>query len=97
MRNLYDIIQRPMITEKSTQLKNDHQTVAFRVNRHANQVEIKQAVEKLFKVKVESVHTAQFHGKKKRMGRYAGHRQDWKKAYVKLKSGEKMIELFDNV
>lgn len=97
MKSLYDIIQAPLITEKITQLKTDHQTVAFRVHRHANKVEIKQAVERLFKVKVDSVHTAQFHGKKKRLGRNVGYRQDWKKAYVKLKAGEKMIELFDNV
>jgi len=97
MKSLFDIIQRPMVTEKSTILKNDHRTVTFRVHRGANKVEIKEAVEKLFKVKVDSVHTAQFHGKKKRMGKYVGRRQDWKKAYVKLRDGEKMIDLFDNV
>lgn len=97
MKSIYDIIRRPMVTEKSTVLKNEHQTVTFRVHCDANKVEIKEAVEKLFKVKVDSVHTAQFHGKKKRLGKYVGRRQDWKKAYVKLKAGEKMIELFDNV
>jgi large subunit ribosomal protein L23 len=82
----------PVITEKSTHIKDNYRTVAFRVLRDANKIEIKDAVEKIFKVKVESVRTANFHGKKRRQGRYTGRRPDWKKAYVTLKQGEKMIE-----
>jgi large subunit ribosomal protein L23 len=65
--------------------------------RDANKIEIKDAVEKIFKVKVESVRTANFHGKKRRQGRYSGRRPDWKKAYVTLKQGEKMIEFSETV
>jgi large subunit ribosomal protein L23 len=82
----------PVITEKSTHVKENLRTVAFKVLRDANKIEIKNAVEKIFKVKVQSVRTARFHGKKRRQGRYAGRRPDWKKAYVTLKPGEKMIE-----
>ena len=97
MKNVYSVLKRPLITEKSTQMKEGLRTVAFQVDRSANKKEIKLAVEELFKVKVESVRTAIFHGKKKRMGRYEGHRSDWKKAYVTLKEGEKMIEVFEGV
>ncbi len=82
----------PVITEKSTRVKDDQRTVVFKVARDANKIEIKDAVEKIFKVKVESVRTAIFHGKIRRQGRYRGRRPDWKKAYVTLKQGEKMIE-----
>jgi large subunit ribosomal protein L23 len=87
----------PVITEKSTVLKDNLRTVAFKVLRDANKVEIKDAVEKIFKVKVQSVRTATFHGKKRRQGRYSGRRPDWKKAYVTLKEGEKMIEFSEAV
>ena len=97
MKNVYSVLKRPLITEKSTQMKEGFRTVAFEVDRSANKNEIKRAVEALFKVKVESVRTALFHGKKKRMGRYEGRRPDWKKAYVTLKEGEKMIEVFEGV
>ena len=86
------VLKLPLITEKSTQVKENLRTVAFKVLRDANKMEIKDAVEKIFKVKVESVRTANFHGKKRRQGRYTGRRPDWKKAYVTLKQGEKMIE-----
>lgn len=86
------VLKLPVITEKSTRVKEDRRTVAFKVLRDANKIEIKDAVEKIFKVKVESVRTANFHGKKRRQGRYSGRRPDWKKAYVTLKQGEKMIE-----
>ncbi len=82
----------PVITEKSTSVKENLRTVAFKVLRDANKIEIKDAVEKTFNVKVQSVRTAIFHGKKRRQGRYEGRRSDWKKAYVTLKKGEKMIE-----
>jgi len=86
------VLQTPVITEKSTLLKETLRTLAFKVLRDANKIEIKDAVEKIFNVKVESVRTANFHGKKRRQGKYAGRRSDWKKAYVTLKQGEKMIE-----
>ena len=94
MKDIYSVLKRPLITEKSTLLKEGFRTVAFQVDRSANKKEIKLAVEELFKVKVESVRTAIFHGKKKRMGRYEGHRPDWKKAYVRLAAGEKAIDFF---
>ncbi len=91
------ILILPVITEKSTFIKDTHRTVAFRVLRDANKIEIKDAVESIFKVKVESVRTANFQGKKRRQGRYTGRRPNWKKAYVTLKKGEKMIEFSEAV
>ena len=86
------VLKSPVITEKSTLLKENLQTLAFKVLRDANKIEIKDAVENIFDVKVAGVRTANFHGKKRRQGKYAGRRSDWKKAYVTLKKGEKMIE-----
>ena len=86
------VLKSPVITEKSTLLKETQQTLAFKVLRDANKIEIRNAVENIFKVKVASVRTAIFHGKKKRQGKYVGRRPDWKKAYVTLKPGEKMVE-----
>jgi large subunit ribosomal protein L23 len=86
------VLKSPVITEKSTLLKENLQVLAFKVLRDANKIEIKDAVENIFKVKVDSVRTAIFHGKKKRQGKFVGRRPDWKKAYVTLKKGEKMIE-----
>jgi large subunit ribosomal protein L23 len=97
MKDIFSVLKRPLITEKSTQMKESMRTVAFQVDRSANKNEIKRAVETLFKVKVESVRTSNFHGKKKRQGRHEGRRADWKKAYVTLKEGEKMIEVFEGV
>jgi large subunit ribosomal protein L23 len=91
------VLKLPVITEKSTHVKENLRTVAFKVLRDANKIEIKDAVEKIFKVKVQSVRTANFHGKKRRQGRYSGRRPDWKKAYVTLKQGEKMIEFSESV
>jgi large subunit ribosomal protein L23 len=91
------VLKQPVITEKSTRVKENLQTVTFKVIRDANKIEIKDAVEKIFKVKVHSVRTANFHGKKRRQGRYTGRRPDWKKAYVTLKQGEKMIEFSETV
>jgi large subunit ribosomal protein L23 len=91
------VLKLPVITEKSTLVKDNFRTVAFKVLRDANKIEIKDAVEKIFKVKVQSVRTAIFHGKKRRQGRYVGRRPDWKKAYVTLKQGEKMIEFSESV
>jgi large subunit ribosomal protein L23 len=95
MKNLYDVIRRPLITEKSTNLKDLQNTVCFEVHRDATKPEIKKAVEGLFGVKVADVRTARMHGKVKRQGRYSGQRPDWKKAYIVLKKGEKMIEFFE--
>ncbi len=97
MNRRESVLILPVITEKSTFIKETQRTVAFRVLRDANKIEIKDAVESIFKVKVESVRTANFHGKKRRQGRYTGRRPDWKKAYVTLKKGEKMIEFSEAV
>jgi len=95
MKNLYEVIRRPLITEKATNLKETQHTVGFEVHRDATKPEIKKAVETLFSVKVQKVRVSNVHGKVKRQGRYAGKRPDWKKAYVVLKQGEKMIEFFE--
>jgi len=97
MRDAYHIILKPIITEKTTQLKEKNREVCFQVASQANKTEIKKAVELLFKVKVESVRTQNMVGKWRRVGRGQGQRSDWKKAYVKLKEGEKMIEYFEAV
>ena len=97
MKDAYQVILRPVITEKSTLLKDINREVCFEVDRKANKAEIKTAVEQLFKVKVERVRTQSRRGKMKRVGRSQGRTKDWKKAYVKLKEGEKMIEFFEAV
>ena len=89
------IIIRPVITEKSTQLKDSDRIICFEVAREANKIEIKQAVERLFKTRVAEVRTQIKTGKVRRVGRNFGKRKDWKKAYVKLREGEKMIEYFE--
>jgi large subunit ribosomal protein L23 len=89
---LTDVIRRPLITEKTTLVREDGRTLVFEVSRDANKIDIKRAVESLFGSKVESVRTALAHGKMKRQGRYAGRRSDWKKAYVTLRQGEKLPE-----
>ncbi len=88
----YDVLKTPVVTEKSTFVKDNLHTLTFKVARRATKQEIKMAVEKIFKVKVASVRTANFHGKIRRQGRYSGRRPDWKKAYVTLRKGEKMVE-----
>jgi large subunit ribosomal protein L23 len=90
MKNIYDILRGPMLTEKGTILKEKENKVVFRVARDANKIEIKKAVEEMFKVKVDSVATISYKGKVKKMGRFEGRRPDWKKAIVKLKKGEKL-------
>ena len=95
MKNLYEVIRRPLITEKSTSLKEGQRTLCFEVHRQATKPEIKKAVESFFNVKVAAVRVANVHGKVKRQGRYQGRRPDWKKAYVVLAKGEKMVEFFD--
>jgi len=93
----FHIIRRPIITEKGLAVKETLQTVVFEVARAATKTQIKEAVQTIFKVKVDSVRTAQFHGKMRRRGRAEGFRPDWKKAYVKLAAGEKMIEYGENL
>ncbi|MBV8820216.1 MAG: 50S ribosomal protein L23, partial [Acidobacteriaceae bacterium] len=86
---IYDVIKTPIVTEKGVTKKDAERTLCFKVDSEANKTMIKQAVETLFKVKVEEVRTAVFEGKLRRRGRFAGYRSDWKKAYVKLKPGQK--------
>ena len=88
--NLYEVIQRPLVTEKGVLKKDNERTLCFQVHPEANKTQVKAAVEKLFKVKVDEVRTAMFDGKLRRRGRFSGYRSDWKKAYVKLKAGEKV-------
>lgn len=90
MKNLYDVLHSPLLTEKGTVLKEKDNKVMFRVAREANKIEIKRAVEEIFKVKVERVTTMNCKGKMKRLGRYEGKRSDWKKAIVTLREGEKL-------
>ncbi|MDX9745333.1 MAG: 50S ribosomal protein L23 [Syntrophales bacterium] len=92
----YRIIKRPLITEKSTLERDELDKYTFEVDRRANKIEIGQAVEKLFKVKVLNVRVMNMRGKRKRVGRNIGRTQDWKKAIVKLVPGSK-IEIFDGV
>jgi large subunit ribosomal protein L23 len=93
---LTDVIRRPLITEKTSILRErDGRTIVFEVATHANKTEIKRAVETLLGSKVEHVRTAIAHGKVKRQGRFSGQRSDWKKAYVKLRQGEKLPEFFE--
>lgn len=95
--NANQIIRRPLVTEKSTILREEGNVIAFEVDPHANKIEVKKAVEELFKVKVEEVRLFNVRGKMKRMGRWAGKRRDWRKAYVRLKAGEKAPEFVEGV
>ena len=89
---IYDVLRRPLVTEKGVAKKDDERTLCFEVAASANKTQVKAAVEKLFKVKVAEVRTANMEGKLRRRGRFTGYRPDWKKAYVKLKAGEKVPE-----
>jgi large subunit ribosomal protein L23 len=97
MKSPYQIIRKPVITEKGLAVKETEGTLVFQVAPEATKTEIKQAVQAIFKVKVDSVRTANFPGKERRRGKFAGYRPDWKKAYVRLKSGEKMPEYAQNL
>ncbi|MEA3362084.1 MAG: 50S ribosomal protein L23 [Thermodesulfobacteriota bacterium] len=88
MKPLYEIIRKPLISEKANLLKETAQIVTFEVDRGANKIEIKQAVEKAFDVKVKAVNTIQLRGKMKRVGSNLGQRNNWKKAYVTLEEGQ---------
>jgi large subunit ribosomal protein L23 len=89
---IYDVIKRPIVTEKGVAKKDAEQTLCFEVAPNANKTQVKAAVETLFKVKVDEVRTVNNRGKLRRRGRYAGFRSDWKKAYVRLKPGQKIPE-----
>lgn len=92
--NIYDVIKRPLISEKTSLEGEGKNVVAFEVDRAANKIEIKDAVEKLFKVDVVAVNTSVVRGKVKRVGARFGKRSNWKKAYVTLKEGSK-VDFFE--
>jgi large subunit ribosomal protein L23 len=94
---LFDVIRRPVITEKGLTLKEQEQTLCFEVDSGASKQEIRQAIERIFKVNVASVRTMVVRGKMRRRGRFVGYQGSWKKAYVTLAEGEKMIEYGDDI
>lgn len=94
--DIYQVLMGPHITEKSTDIKKKTGQIVFRVHKDANKVQIRQAVEKFFKVKVLDVRTIKQKGKRKRVGRFEGKRPDWKKALVRLEPGQ-TIELFEGL
>jgi large subunit ribosomal protein L23 len=89
------VIRRPLVTEKTTVAREGSPVVVFEVAREATKIDVKRAVEKLFGSKVAAVRTQIMHGKIKRQGRFAGPRPDWKKAWVRLKPGEKVPEFVE--
>lgn len=91
----YDVLIRPLLTEKITAIREIKNGVAFAVHRQATRIDIRRAVEKVFDVKVASVNVMNVRGKKKRQGRFSGKRSDWRKAFITLKQGEK-IELYES-
>ena len=92
---LTDVIRRPLVTEKTTLLREDGRTVVFEVARSANKIDVRRAVEKLLGAKVDGVRTATTQGKLKRQGRFVGRRSDRKKAYVTLKAGQKLPDFLE--
>ena len=96
MKDIFCVVTSPMITEKGTLVNQQGNQVLFKVRADANKTEIRNAVETLFKVHVEKVRTANFLGKKRRVGRTTGQRPAWKKAYVTLAEGQK-IDFFETV
>ena len=97
MKSAYQIIRRPIITEKGLAIKELQRTLVFEVAAKATKTEVREAVQSIFKVKVDAVRTANFPGIERRRGRFSGYRPDWKKAYVRLKEGEKMPEYAQNL
>jgi large subunit ribosomal protein L23 len=95
--NVTLVLKKPLLTEKSNTMKAERNVVCFEVDKRANKKQIKDAVEKMFGVKVEDVTTSIVHGKRRRYGRSVGMKSDWKKAYVKVKEGEKKIEFFEGM
>ncbi len=96
MKNICTVVKKPCLTEKSMGLQEAHNQIVVKVDSHANKMEIKEAIEKLFKVKVEKVRTCNMHGKEKRVGTNVGRRSDWKKAVVTLAQGHK-IDFLENL
>lgn len=94
--NVWEVLKAPIVTEKSLILKEadkgEKQVLSFRVDRRATKDDIRKAVEEIFNVKVEKVHTINYQGKTKRRGRYEGRRASWKKAYVTLRKGEPLVD-----
>lgn len=97
MADLYHVIRRPLITEKALGAKETEATLVFEVAPGATKTEVKQAVETLFKVKVQAVRTSNFAGKERKRGRFSGYRSDWKKAYVRLQPGQKLPEYINSL
>ncbi len=97
--DIYEILRYPHVTEKSTleKEKGEGKVLTFRVRRGAKKYQIKEAVEKIFDVRVEAVRTANFQGKMKRVRKSRGRCPSWKKAYVTLRPGQKSVEFFENV
>ncbi len=96
MKDTYSVLKKPLITEKGNLMKDELNQITFEVDRKANKIEIKEAVEKIFKVHVVKVHTINLRGKRKRLGRSQGKKPNWKKAIVTLKEGDN-IDLFEGV
>ncbi len=92
---VYDVIRRPLITEKGHDKRENEATLCFEVHPEANKIQIKQAVETVFRVKVAEVRTSNYVGKLRRRGRFTGYASDWKKAYVRLRAGQKLPEYAD--
>jgi large subunit ribosomal protein L23 len=88
MKNIYSVLQGPCLTEKASLMQEENGTVILKVRPQANKIEVKEAVELMFNVKVKDVRTAKVHGKKKRVGKTVGFTSDWKKAYVTLSEGK---------
>jgi large subunit ribosomal protein L23 len=97
IKSPYQILQKPILTEKSLDVKERNRMLCFRVDPQATKTEIREAVQMVFKVKVQSVHTSLYPGKMRRRGQKFGFRPEWKKAYVKLKAGEKVPEYVESV
>ena len=95
--NAHEVIRRPVITEKATVLKESQDTLCFEVHMRATAVDVRRAVESIFKVKVADVRVMKVNGKPRRLGRFAGYQSDWKKAYVRPAPGQQMIEYFEGV
>jgi large subunit ribosomal protein L23 len=88
MNNVINVLKGPCLTEKANLLQESDNKIVFKVSSDSNKILIKQAVEKMFAVKVKNVHIANMHGKQKRVGKFSGFRDDWKKAYVTLSEGK---------
>ena len=97
MPTVYNVIRRPLITEKAMTTREVEGSLVFEVAHNATKTEVKQAVEQLFNVKVASIRTASVVGKERRRGKFSGYMPDWKKAYVRLKAGEKLPEYVSNL